>query len=126
MAFTELQTAREMHMTAFERNPSGHIYRVDKFIVPEHVRDEFLSKVEMTHKLLKTLPGFLQDLVLEQTSRPGEFNFVTVVEWESDASMESARTVVAAMHEEIGFNPREVLPRLGIKADLANYWRIET
>jgi hypothetical protein len=39
-------------------------------------------------------------------------------------SMEAARRAVVAKREEIGFNPREMFARLGIKADLANYKQI--
>lgn len=102
-----------------------HIYRVDKFIVPAEARTEFISRVEMTHNLLKTLPGFVQDLVLDQTSGPGEFNFVTIVEWEGAAAIENAKAAVVAMQQQSNFNPQELFHRLGIKADLANYQKFE-
>lgn len=38
---------------------SEHIYRVDKFVVPEGARQEFLGRVRSTHKLLKAQPGFV-------------------------------------------------------------------
>src|ERR1700737_2084108 len=97
------------------------IYRVDKFVVPSHARQEFLDKARRTHSLLKAQPGFVQDFVLEQSSGPGEFNFVTIVEWASQETMESARVAVLALHREMSFNPQETFARLGIKADLANY-----
>jgi hypothetical protein len=62
--------------------------------------------------------------VLEQSAGPGEFNFVTIVEWENSDAIESARAAVMAMHEEMRFDPREMFARFGIKADLANYLRI--
>ncbi len=106
-------------------NRSEHVYRVDKFVVPGRARDEFLAKVWNTHKLLRTLPGFLQDFVLEQSSGPGEFNFVTIVEWDSPASIENAKAAVRAMHKEMNFNAQEMFARLGIKADLANYRQVD-
>jgi len=45
-------------------NQSGRIYRVDKFVVPDRAREEFIHNVRNTHELLRTLPGFLQDFVL--------------------------------------------------------------
>ncbi|MGH8606446.1 MAG: antibiotic biosynthesis monooxygenase family protein [Gammaproteobacteria bacterium] len=104
---------------------SKRFYRVDKFVVPDRAREEFISKVRNTHELLRTLPGFLQDLVLEQSSGPGEFNFVTIVEWDGVESIENAKTAVMAMHKKTNFNPQEMLARLGIKADLANYRKID-
>jgi heme-degrading monooxygenase HmoA len=104
---------------------SKRVYRVDKFIVPIQAREEFIGKVRNTHKLLRTLPGFVQDFVLEQSAGPGEFNFVTIVEWESSDAIENARAAVMAMHKETNFNPQEMFARLGIKADLANYIPID-
>jgi len=100
---------------------SRHIYRVDKFVVPDAARQEFLGKVRSTHQLLKAQPGFVRDVVLEQTSGPGRFNFVTMVEWQSQSAMEAAKAVVMAAHAKSGFNPRELFARLGIEADIANY-----
>jgi heme-degrading monooxygenase HmoA len=107
-------------------NASERIYRVDKFIVPDHAREEFMRRVRDTHELLRTLPGFLQDFVLEQSSGPGEFNFVTSVEWDGVESVENAKAFAMAMQKEMNFNPQEMWARLEIKTDLANYRQIDT
>jgi heme-degrading monooxygenase HmoA len=104
---------------------SERIYRVDKFIVPSGAREEFIEKARRTHALLKTQPGFLQDFVLEQSSGPGEFNFVTIVEWASQDAVENARAAVVTLHRQTNFTPQEVFARLDIKADIANYKRLE-
>jgi heme-degrading monooxygenase HmoA len=104
---------------------SERIYRVDKFVVPGGAREEFLEKVRPTHALLKAQPGFLQDFVLEQSSGPGEFNFVTIVEWASQEAVENARAAVAKLHREMNFNAQGLFTCLGIKADLAYYKRLE-
>ena len=103
---------------------SAAVYRVDKFAVPEAAREEFVGRVRMTHELLRTLPGFVQDFVLEQSAGPGEFNFVTVVEWRDAGAVEHAKPVVEAMHRERGFSPQETIARLGIRADVAEYRRV--
>jgi heme-degrading monooxygenase HmoA len=64
------------------------MYRVDKFSVPAHARREFLEKVHATRELLRSQAGFAQDFILEQASGSGEFNFVTIVEWENAEAME--------------------------------------
>ena len=97
------------------------IYRVDKFAVPTPARDEFLTRVRATHAVLRRQAGFLRDAILEQASGSGEFNFVTIVEWESAAALEPARQAVVALHEQMHFDPREMIARLGIRADVANY-----
>jgi hypothetical protein len=104
-------------------NPT--IFRVDKFTVPALARAEFLERVRATHTLLRTQAGFVRDAILEQTSGPGEFNFVTIVEWKNAEAMEPARKAVTAFHQGMNFNPREMLTRLGIRADMGNYERVE-
>jgi heme-degrading monooxygenase HmoA len=101
------------------------IYRVDKFSVPRQAREEFLEKVRATHGLLRSQAGFVEDAILEQASGPGEFNFVTIVEWENAEAMEPARRAVAALHEQMNLDPREMFTRLGIRADLGNFKRVE-
>ncbi len=58
----------------------SHVYRVDKFVVPNSARDEFVARVKATHEVLKKQRGFVQDILLEQFAGPGEFNFVTIVD----------------------------------------------
>jgi heme-degrading monooxygenase HmoA len=111
-------------MTAGERNNQS-LYRVDKFVVPAHGRDEFLNRVAATHAVLRKQDGFVRDFILEQQSGPGEFNFVTFVEWASAADTERVAAAVAKLHAEIGFDPKELIARLGIKADIANYMRLD-
>ncbi|MBS3651747.1 antibiotic biosynthesis monooxygenase [Pseudaminobacter sp. 19-2017] len=100
---------------------SRSVYRIDKFIVPPPARDEFMAKVLETHEWLWTMEGCLQNLVLEQVSGTGRYNVVTVVEWADAASLEKATAAMLHKRERDGFDPREMLARLGIVADLANY-----
>ncbi|GAA5064243.1 antibiotic biosynthesis monooxygenase family protein [Nocardia callitridis] len=97
------------------------VYRVDKFVVPEAARTEFWSQVRRTHAVLRTLPGFVNDKLLEQISGPGRFNAVTIVEWSSEDALGQAKTAVEKSHRDAGFQPREFFDRVGIQSDLANY-----
>ncbi|AZO06203.1 MULTISPECIES: antibiotic biosynthesis monooxygenase [unclassified Mesorhizobium] len=105
-------------------HPTGSVFRVDKFVVPAEARDEILSKVFMTHELLRRQEAFVQDFLLEQFSGPGEFNIVTMVEWESQAAIDKVVPIVKAAHERIAFSAQETIARLGVKADIANYRRV--
>lgn len=102
------------------------VYRVNKYVVPPQALAEFLGNTRKIHDLLRALPGFVQDFVLEQSAGPGEFNYVTIVEWESLESIEKAKTAVTAMQRRLRLNPDRMFARLGIKADLANYLCIDT
>lgn len=105
-------------------NGSDRIYRIDKFNVPDTARQEFMERVYSIHEFLRTLPGFVWDAILEQSGGPGEFNIVTIAVWDSPEVVEAARKMATARYEEIGFNPQELITRLGIKADMANYQRL--
>ncbi|KPH08812.1 antibiotic biosynthesis monooxygenase [Rhizobium acidisoli] len=100
---------------------SGAFFRVDKFVVPAAAREEFLVNVMMTHKLLEAQDGFIDHKVLEQVAGPGEFNFVTIAQWESAEVVERVRATVAAAHKAANFDPQEMFARLGIRADMASY-----
>lgn len=107
-----------------KNHPNGSVFRVDKFVVPAEARDEILGKVRMTHELLRQQDGFVQDFLLEQFSGPGEFNIVTMVEWESRAAVDKVVPIVRAAQERVAFNPQETIARLGVRADIANYQRL--
>ena len=107
-----------------KNHPNGSVFRVDKFVVPAEARDEILGKVRMTHELLRQQDGFVQDFLLEQFSGPGEFNIVTMVEWESQAAVDKVVPIVRAAQERVAFNPQETIARLGVRADIANYQRL--
>lgn len=97
------------------------VYRVDKFVVPDHAREEFWTHVRRTHEVLRDQPGFLDDVLLEQHSGPGRFNMVTIARWSSPDDLVAARTAVEHAHREADFRPAEFFERAGIEADLANY-----
>lgn len=103
---------------------NGHIFRIDKFIVPDTAREEFLEQVKKTHKVLRKQNGFVQDNLLELSSGPSEFNFVTIAEWQGQEYIEHAKLAVKFMHKKSSFNPRELFEQLGIKADIGHYQEV--
>jgi hypothetical protein len=97
-------------------------YRIDRFVVPDTARGEFLGRVRMTHDVLRQQPGFIRDALLEHPGEaPGESIILTIAEWRNQAVTEGARAAVAALHIRENFNPQELMARLGIKAELGNY-----
>ncbi|APX32028.1 antibiotic biosynthesis monooxygenase [Brachybacterium sp. P6-10-X1] len=97
------------------------IYRVDKFVVPEQARDQFWTNVRWTHSVLRSQPGFLDDVLLEKQSGPGRFNIVTIVRWSSTDDLTAAGTAVEKAHHAAAFQPAEFFRSAGIEADLGNY-----
>ena len=48
-------------------------YRIDRFVVPDAARAEFIGRVRMTHAVLRQQPGFVRDALLEHPGEaPGE------------------------------------------------------
>ena len=103
----------------FENN--SYVFRIDKFRVPASARAELLEIVHSTHQLLRTLPGFVEDFLLEQTNGGATANLLTIAVWENRQAFDSAGTLVQQRYREIGFHPAELHRRLGIEADLAVY-----
>lgn len=102
-------------------NSLSRVYRLDKFLVPSASREEFLVKVQQTHAILNSQPGFIQDILLEKPATGESFTSVTQVEWENTEFLEKARAVIDARHKREGFSPRAMWDRLGIQAEIGNY-----
>lgn len=102
----------------------NHIYKVDKFVVPSSAKEAFLNKVHETHNRLKEQPGFVRDFILEKSEGPGEFNLVTLVEWENSEAIEKAKQVIKEGNRKSGFDPQEFQKSLGITSDIADYRKI--
>lgn len=101
--------------------PHAPVYRLDTFTVPEGSVAAFMALVGETHAVLRTRPGFVRDLVLEQVAGPGRFNIATVVEWADAAQYRAAAQTMAARHAETGFDRAAMLARLGIVAHIGSY-----
>lgn len=97
------------------------IYRVDKFAVPRAALPVFMERVRHAQQALDAQPGRLRNLVLEQEAGPGEFNVVTITEWESAEAMAAARDAMAEQFLREGFDPDTFRRSLGIRADVGTY-----
>jgi heme-degrading monooxygenase HmoA len=104
---------------------SDETFRVDRFTVPESARDEFLAQIAETHHILRTLPGFVRDAILEKPGGPGELVILTIAEWDSTEAIANARRVIQDRRAETGFEPQEFMAKLGITPELASYRRLE-
>ncbi|WP_298323884.1 hypothetical protein [Haloactinopolyspora sp.] len=100
-------------------------YRVDKFTVPDGVRDEFWMHIRRTHSILRKQHGFVDDVLLEQHSGTGHFAIVTIVQWSSAADLAAAKVPVEQAHREAAFVPAEFIERHGIVADMGNYEAVQ-
>lgn len=99
------------------------LFRVDKFAVPAASLGAFLARVHDVDRQLARQPGCRQNLVLTNTDGPGEFNVVTIVEWESAQTMAQAKANMQAQYASEGFDPPAFMKRLGVRGDLSVYSR---
>jgi heme-degrading monooxygenase HmoA len=97
------------------------MYRVDKFVVPDGSREEFLAGVHRTHEFLATLKGFVQDFLIEKRDGPDTFNVITIVEWDSEESFHGAVQTMRKRQADMGTTREERWARLGITPDLGDY-----
>jgi len=104
---------------------NAHIYRIDKFKVPAAAREEFLSRVRTSNEVLHTIPGFVEDRFFEQLGATGDSKIVTIAVWENEQAFSKAKLLVQEHYKKIGFNPADIIKRLGIEADMDAYTNLD-
>ncbi len=100
------------------------IYRIDRFELPETARDELLTAVLHTHALLRRQPGFERDLLVEEPLPDGRLHVLTLAAWRDEEAVASARSVIAADRATTGFDPAELIARLGVTAQFGVYQQL--
>ena len=101
------------------------VYRVDRFTVPAFARDEFIEQVRRTHEVLRELPGFIEDRVLERAAGSSHVSVVTMVTWQDQAAAEDARVAVTVAQRKAGFDKHRFLSRLGVEVDIGSFREVE-
>jgi heme-degrading monooxygenase HmoA len=96
---------------------------IDQFVVPEATLDEFLRQVHHSASIVRTRPGFVEGQVFRRTLGEGRVNVVTTAVWASSAAMEAAKQSILAEFAKMGFNPPEIMKRLGVKIERGVYTR---
>ena len=96
---------------------------IDKFIVPEESKDQFLAEVRKSSTFLRTLPGFVEGFVYEKTDGDGPHNIVTSAVWKNEDAFQNAKKAAAEGFKKVGFNPRELMKNLKVEIERAVYRR---
>lgn len=99
---------------------------IDKFFVPKAAKDEFHQRVTINRNFIKTLSGFVKDVVYEHTDQNGNLVCITVATWESQQALDHAKQAVQVEYTKEGFNPSEMLTRLGITMDRSMFQEVES
>jgi heme-degrading monooxygenase HmoA len=90
---------------------------IDKFIVPEKSKQEFLQRVNINRNFIKNLNGFIKDEAYERTDEHGNLIFMTIAVWENEAVLKKAKEAVQASYKKEGFDIPEMFTRLNITMD---------
>lgn len=97
------------------------LYRINKYTVPVEARQQFVELVDKTLAVIRKQDGYVKDLFLEQHAGPGQFDFITMIEF---ASADVAPKVAAALGEfdrNLGLDREALMKTLGIRTDFASY-----
>jgi steroid delta-isomerase-like uncharacterized protein len=91
-----------------------HVVFVDKFSIPAPAVEEFMARVDINRKMIRTMSGFVEDAAYERKEDNGNIVFITVAIWKDMQSLQSAKAAVQARYQEEGFNPAAMMERLNI------------
>ena len=92
------------------------IVLIDRFAVPKESMPEFLQAVHHSSSFLRTLPGFVEGFVFQNTDG-GRQNVITTAVWADEDSFQNARKAAAVEFQKRGFNPPEIMKRLGVELE---------
>jgi len=96
---------------------------IDQFVVPEAAVEEFLEQVHFSARLIRSRPGFVEGYVFRRASGEGRVNVVTTAVWASEAAMNEAKRSIPEEFAKVGFNPLEIMKRLGVQIERGVYQR---
>ena len=104
---------------------SAETFRVDRFTVPEAARDEFLAQVADTHHILRTLPGFVRDAILEKPGGPGGWLYPHHRRMGQHGSHRERPQGHSGPPRRIRLRAQEFMAKLGVTPELASYRRLD-
>jgi heme-degrading monooxygenase HmoA len=97
-------------------------FRIDRFTgIPAQGREEFLERVHSTQQMLRAQDGYVRGYVLEQPGDAQTSTILTFAEWENADVVPRVTQAVAEFHRAQGYNPNELLARLGITVERGAY-----
>ena len=98
---------------------------IDKFLVPQKAKQEFLERMNINRSFIKTLNGFVEDAAYERTDEDGNLICVTIAVWENEDVLKKAKDAVQELYKKQRFNMPEMLERLHITVDRGIYTKME-
>jgi steroid delta-isomerase-like uncharacterized protein len=103
------------------KSPGDQVSFIDKFLVPELAKREFLERTNASRNFLRKLTGFIKDTAYENTDEQGNLHYLSIAVWESADAVKKAKEAVQAEYKRQGFNPLEMVERLNITMERGIY-----
>ena len=91
-----------------------HIFFIDRFVIPQSAKKEFMERALMARDFLRTLPGFIDDSAYETTDQQGEFVLITIAVWKNEEAVKNAKETVQERYRKEGFDPSGMMKRLNV------------
>lgn len=111
-----LQQLNVIHHTLWAPS-SERVYFVDRFTMPQSSVQEFTEKMEVNRRLIRKLPGFIQDQILVREDNDGRTVILTIAAWDNQASLDNAKKIVQDEYKKSGFHPQEFYRKLHIQME---------
>ncbi len=108
-------------MATSGKRKNDQVSFIDKFIIPGVAKREFYERMRINRQFIKTLPGFLGDVVYENSDHEGNLHCITVALWENLDAINKAKECVQAEYRKQDFDPVKMMNRLNIKMDRGIY-----
>ena len=99
------------------------IVLIDTFIVPEASKAEFRQAAFNAQNFIKTLSGYVEGYIYEQTGGDSTSNFLTTAVWKNEEAFENAKKSVLAEYQRTGYDPQVTRKKLGIEQTRSTYTR---
>jgi predicted ester cyclase len=110
-------------LSARDTNKEKVIF-IDKFIIPSKASKEFYERVSINRAIIKKLPGFIKDEAYQHIDQHGNTICITIAQWESKKALEDAKIIVGEEYKRQGFNPAEMMERLGVTMEREVYQEV--
>ncbi|WP_109697056.1 ester cyclase [Chitinophaga deserti] len=96
---------------------AGGISYMSQLTVPAAAKPAFLQRMHISRSLLRNQPGFIEDAVYVKENDKGESVFITIVRWQNEAALQSAKAAVQQANEKEGFDLAAFRQQLGIRSE---------
>lgn len=98
---------------------------IDRFIVPQAAKAEFMERMAINRNMIKDLPGFIRDEAFVREDDQGGLHCITIAVWESEVALKAAKASVQAAYQQQGFNLAAMLERLDIRMERGQFRKLE-